>query len=739
MHIGRLFSIATLVVVFTCCSLPVHAADIDTYAKACDRLLAQDARARGEGAALSGDPDLRQGTVAVSDGARTVTLGEGPGWLFGVSLPLGGGRTMFLAALVRQDGKTVFRAVETLPTGLTTVDASARKAAATAAVASREAALTALTDRLLGHSLQGRRVYVANEEVQDTATVALWRGEASLAGGPGWLFFVDDKPQANWEHPCRYVLVAKTGEITTVDATMPPKDLGAFTELTSWPTASDKATLLTPQAVTTRTAAKAATDASHRYAVIISGGADRYNNHTRYWKDCSYFFTTLKANGFLQDNIYVLISDGQNPAEDQSNNTSSVWDLNDDKINDIRYSALKENITAVFNELAAKMTSEDILYIFTTDHGGNNSDTNPKPYDNTDVVLWLWDNTSITNAEFAAEVNKVTAKAIVGIFEQCFSGGFAEALKGKNRVLMSASRWWELSYAAASGSLDYDEFSYYVTEALADTNKGDSNGDKIVTMEEAYLYALGKDAYQDETLDGRGDNNGEHPSYYSDPWDLGRKLALTGYHTEAKAPTYGGYAQYQTPGAFPSGGTAKGWQGADQSWPLALPFAFPLGGATYTSVNVGSNGMLSFGTAVTSGLNSVDGLKAAVAVAPYWDKLTTSTTGDDISVRQDATSVTIIWKAHTWVDSRPVNTAVRLSSNGAIRFYYGTGNQNTSRTQYRDKTIGLSLGDAANGKYILGLRNGAADLGSAKALAIQPATMAPPSPGLPWSQLLLAN
>lgn len=737
MHIGRLFSTATLVVVFLCCFLPAHAADIDTYAQAYDRLLAQDARASGEGAAVAGDPNLRQGTVSVSAGGRTVPLGEGPGWLFGVSLPLGGGRTLSRAAFVRQDGKTTFLAVEALPEGLTAVETAARTAAATAtAVDSREAAVAALTDRLLGHSLQGRRVYVSNEEVEDTATVALWRGEVTLAGGPGWLFFVDDKPQANWEHPCRYVLVAKTGEITTASATMPPKDFAAFTELTSWPTASGKATLLASQAVTPRTATKAATDASHRYAVIISGGADRYNNHTRYWKDCSYFFTTLKANGFLQDNIYVLISDGQDPNIDQSDGTSSLWDLNDDKVDDIRYSALKENITTVFNELAGKMTSEDILYIFTTDHGGNNSTTNPAPYANTDVVLWLWNGTSITNAEFAAEVDKVTAKAIVGIFEQCFSGGFAETLKKPGRVLMSASRWWELSYAAASGSLDYDEFSYYVTEALADTTKGDSNGDNIVTMEEAYLYALARDSYQAETVTDT-DNDGEHPSYYSNPWDLGRKLALTGWHTEAKAPTYGGYAQYEIGEAFPTGGTPQGWTGTNTSWALALPFAFPFGGATYSTVNVGSNGVLSFGTAVTSGLNSIDGLKAAVAVAPYWDALATPSSGNGISVRSDATGVTIIWNVFTWVDDRPVNVAARLYPSGAIRFYYGTGNRNTSRTQYRDKTIGLSLGDAANGKYILGLRNGAADLGNAKALAIQPASMAPPATGLPWSQLLL--
>lgn len=732
MRAARHFLTTVVAVVFLACSLPALAADIATYAKAYDRLLAQDARAGAAGANVAGDPTPRQGPVTLTVAGRAVALGQGEGWLFGFSIPLGQGKTLRRAAFVAQDGKTSFAAVDALPAGLAAVTAAPQSAAETA-VDSREAALAALTDRLLGHSLQGRRVYAADATIANTVTVPLWRGEVSLSGGRGWLFFVDDKPQANWEHACRYVLVAQTGAITVAKATTPPKNLDAYTELTARPVSSGQAGGAAAPTVSSP-AAKAATDASRRFAVIISGGADKNNNYPRYWNDCSFFFTTLKANGFLQENIYVLVSDGQDPAVDQTNGTSSKWDLNDDGIDDIRYSATKENITAVFNELAGKMTAEDILYIFTTDHGGNDTATNPAPYDNSDVVLWLWNDTFISNTVFAAEVGKVKAKAVVGIFEQCYSGGFAEALKGPGRVVMSAARWWELSYAAASSELDYDEFSYYATQALADPAKGDSNGDGIVTMEEAYLYALAKDSYQQETIT-ETDNDGEHPSYYSNPWNLGRQIALTGYYPSARAPTYGGYAQYEVGDPFPTGGEDTGWKGTDTAWPLDLPFAFPLGGASYTSVNVGSNGILSFGTAVTSGLNAVDGLKAAVAVAPYWDALATPYAA--ISVHADAVGVTIIWRVHTWVDDRPVNVAARLYPSGAIRFSYGEGNQNTSRTQYRDKTIGISMADATNGKYLLGLRNGAADLGTAKTLVIQPATLPPPSTGLPWASLLL--
>ncbi len=734
-HFPGLIILACVSFLFLCPVRPALAADIDTAAQALDRLLAQLPQTMRTTVAVSGETGPRQGEVVLTLDARSVRLGRGPGWLFGLTLPNGDKRVAFVAA----DGSSRFVPTTQLPAGLTPV--SLPDAAADAGpIADRQAAIAAVTDRLLGHSLQGRRVYVANEAVGDGITVPLLRDSVSLSGGPGWLFFIDDVPQANWSHGCRFVLAAADGTLHVVPAMLPPADMAGFTELTVWPPAQPAQTSSLPAASgeTAKAAAKAtgdvpaATDASHRYAVILSGGYNPQNNHVRYWNDCSYFFSTLKAAGFQQDHIYVLFADGTDPAIDNSLGLNSNTDLNNDGVQDIKYSATKANITAVFNELAGKLDSQDILYIFTTDHGGA-APGNTAPYEAANVVLNLWGE-DITNVEFAAEVNKVKAGAVVAIFEQCFSGGMIEPLKAPNRVLMSAARYWELSYAMGP-NYDYDEFSFYVTQALADATKGDSNGDGVVTLEEAYSYALAKDSVQAETLDGNGDNDGEHPSYYSNPWDLGRQLALGGRYPTAKAPTYGGYAQYQTGDAFPTGATAQNWKGTDQYWPLALPFAFPLGGQSYTSASVSSHGVIHFANPTTSGYNTVSGLAASVAAAPLWDRLTTAGNGDDIAVSSTSEAVTVVWKAKTVADGRPVNVAARLYPSGAVRFYYGTGNQHTSRVAQRDKTIGLAAGTAAS--MLLGLRNGLPDLGSANALLIQPSTLPPPSTGLPWQELLL--
>lgn len=354
------------------------------------------------------------------------------------------------------------------------------------------------------------------------------------------------------------------------------------------------------------------------------------------------------------------------------------------------------------------------MYIFTTDHGGSDDTA---PYDDPTVKLYLWGE-SITDSSFATQVNKVTTMATVAIFEQCFSGGMIDNLEGSNRVLISASRFWELSYAMSS---TYDEFSYYATYALANPTAADANGDSVVSMEEAYFYALANDSRQSESLDGDGDNEGEHPSYYSNPWDLGRRVSLNGIKASVSSPVYAEFTQSETSESFPSGGTAKNWQGDDGNHEYSLPFDFPFCGTDYNKIWVSTNGLIFLDDPGSTSYyqNSVDGIKGIKAIAPLWDDLTVlSSDGDDIYVTEDTYWVTIRWAAHTYRDDRPVNFAVKLGSSGAIRFLYGTGNDHTSRVSARDKTIGVSQGNSSD--YHLCLRNGRGSLSNASPIEFNP-------------------
>lgn len=87
------------------------------------------------------------------------------------------------------------------------------------------------------------------------------------------------------------------------------------------------------------------------YAVIINGGSE-----TRFWDDMVYLYETLKTYGYSDEDIYLLNHNGTNPSDVNPNNM-------------IDYSASRDNVTAVFNELASKVDSDDILHVFVDDHG----------------------------------------------------------------------------------------------------------------------------------------------------------------------------------------------------------------------------------------------------------------------------------------------------------------------------------------------------------------------------------
>lgn len=338
-----------------------------------------------------------------------------------------------------------------------------------------------------------------------------------------FLFFVDEAPYANWEHPAKYIFFnvkTKTHEI--VRATTPPD---AIREMKVLYKAKEIKERFLDFSIKNNIACGTA---NNKYAVIISGGYNKPNNHVRYWNDCSFVFKTLvNKYGYDDANIYVLMSDGINPAIDISNGTNSNLDLDGDSDNDIQYSATKANITTVFNTLSGILDEDDELFIFTTDHGGiDNSGTSPQ-----DTLLYLWNDT-ITDDELAVEVNKVNAGKIGIVMEQCNSGGFIDDLSGPNRVIATAARYDELSWAGPT--INTDEFVYYWTSAVNEalpsgtSVSSDANGDGVISKREAFDFA--------ETNDSRP----ETPQYNEVPAQLGDQLTLNGtgdlYIKDNRAP-----------------------------------------------------------------------------------------------------------------------------------------------------------------------------------------------------------
>ncbi len=385
---------------------------------------------------------------------------------------------------------------------------------------SQDDAYGAVLSHVLQGNTDGRWVYADPEPVPAGTTVSTLYGAVVLPESEGWLFFIDDAPMEGWAHPCRYVHVDMTGAVTVKDANGPPR------ALQSWKMVAGSLPVAQPTRAPSRYVPRGVggilppcTDTSHSYAVLISGGANAYNNWERYYGDVSFMYRTLANEyGYLDDHVYVLMSDGADPGLDQHKNTggyvSSDPDLDGDGDQDVGYAATKENITAVFDHLRTTLGSGDRLFIFTTDHGGPEH----SPQQGTNVVLNLWDWTRIKDDEFAVEVDRVASIVPVTItMEQCYSGGFVDdiipGLPGQKRVIATAANAYESSWG--------DTFSTLWISAVAGHDRSgatvdaDAIDDRTVSMREAFEYAK------------THDHEAEHPQYAETPAGIGANLALS--------------------------------------------------------------------------------------------------------------------------------------------------------------------------------------------------------------------
>jgi hypothetical protein len=324
-----------------------------------------------------------------------------------------------------------------------------------------------------------------------------------------WLFFVDEMPLiANWEHPCKYIFVNAIGKVYVYERTMFPtkpsmEQMELLNKADVWNEYEGKPIVHDIPKNYSRS-----TSSEHLYAVIISGGGDKFNNHIRYWNDCSFIYKTLvNQYGYNPANIYVLMSDGTNPGIDTSSGTSSNVDLDDDGIADIDYAATKSNVINVFNQLADKLTEEDYLFVYTIDHGGLDSSRN-------ESYLVLWNGMYIYANEFSELVKSVNTQATNIVMGQCNSGGFIDYFKNSPNICIStACAKNEYSFAMTGGL--YDEYVYYWTNSHVNL-VGDNDRNTFVSASESHVYSVSRDS------------RNETPQHYAGTDCLAEKLALSG-------------------------------------------------------------------------------------------------------------------------------------------------------------------------------------------------------------------
>ncbi|MFH1862864.1 MAG: C13 family peptidase [bacterium] len=190
---------------------------------------------------------------------------------------------------------------------------------------------------------------------------------------------------------------------------------------------------------------------AEHYAVLISGekpdsnayGPAKQNNM---WNDLFLTWEMLWTYGWKDKNIYVLFSDGEEPADWPINNqryevTQLYEDWEIEKIVD--FTAFRADVDSIFTWLAygdaeldiPQMTADDFLFVWTFGHGTPN-------------LLKLAENDSITASQLAALMDFCDYNQRVIYMQQCHSGSFINELANDSTVIMTAVSNFQSACAA---------------------------------------------------------------------------------------------------------------------------------------------------------------------------------------------------------------------------------------------------------------------------------------------------
>lgn len=373
-----------------------------------------------------------------------------------------------------------------------------------------------------------------------------------------WVFFIDDIPNANWNHDCRYVFVdCETGNYEVLNETEPKLYFKSVLEKVKIGINTD---IIVTNAYQQRNVTRRNSN-DHLYALLLSGVTER-----RHFYDLSAIYQTLTdVYGFKEENIYALSHNGQVSQDVQYGNPS--LDLNHDGVNDIDDSADYQTIQNTISTIGANMSEDDVFFLFVTDHGGR--DVAP-PYE-CYINLFRENNSPNLHAsQLAIMLDSIPNYAqMIIVMGQCFSGGFINSLEGDRRSIYTATDGNSVSYYTDDDSLisyGFDEFLFYWTAsangyypqliphdngyivgfsnfavgshpALAYDFNPDTYGneDSFVQLGEIFNYANLMDVYSNESLSGYVSNVSEDPmSSSSTAFPQDDLLRLYGYEGNAQ-------------------------------------------------------------------------------------------------------------------------------------------------------------------------------------------------------------
>lgn len=248
-----------------------------------------------------------------------------------------------------------------------------------------------------------------------------------------------------------------------------------------------------------------------KYAVIISGGTDMYNNTSCFYNDTRRIYNILiDSLHYFRSAIFVYMSDGTDPTADQrtSSNTyiSSPTDLDNDGTADV-IAAQRSRLSNGFSILALWAQPGDEVLVFMTDTGYYDGSFN------------LWDGEALYPNELKKWLNRLNPLVKVDIvMGQSYSGAFISTIAATNRTITTSC---SANETAHRNTYSYSYFLDKWTNAIsvyADVSTTDYFNDAYATPYELYGSA-------NSWITA---HYSEQPQYSSTPSDFGEKHSLCG-------------------------------------------------------------------------------------------------------------------------------------------------------------------------------------------------------------------
>jgi hypothetical protein len=187
---------------------------------------------------------------------------------------------------------------------------------------------------------------------------------------------------------------------------------------------------------------------AQKFAIIISGVSYNRQQYGWFLGSTAMAFNILKNSGYIDENIFYLFEDNNEP--------------------DIDYSSTLSNFKKAIQDIKSRSGIADTILVILIGHGGLNGEDS----------YYCLSGSNISDIEMAGLFKDIKRDKLIFVFSPCNSGGFVDDLSGNRTLIITSTRKNEANRAA-----------FIEPFLTAFDGFGDTDSDGKVSFAEAFNYA----------------------------------------------------------------------------------------------------------------------------------------------------------------------------------------------------------------------------------------------------------